>query len=196
MSNKIIIVAGYLAAGKSTFTIRLSKMINVSYLIKDTFKIALCESAKITNREEGSLFSAVTFDGMMYVVERLMETGYPVIIEGNFVPAGMKKVDEAGVIKAVIAKYGYQSLTFKFTGDTRILYERYIERDKLPERGDANRDFEEVPYEIFSQYCRNLDDFDVGGDVIKIDTTDFSKVEFDSYIEKARCFMNGDVIKM
>jgi hypothetical protein len=49
---------------------------------------------------------------MMYVAERLLETGFPFIIEGNFVPAGLKETDEAGVIKALIQKYGYQSLTF------------------------------------------------------------------------------------
>jgi deoxyadenosine/deoxycytidine kinase len=42
--SKVIVVEGYLAAGKSTFTRQLSKAINVPYLIKDTFKIALCES--------------------------------------------------------------------------------------------------------------------------------------------------------
>jgi len=141
MNKKIIIVAGYLASGKSTFARRLSKEISIPYLIKDTFKIALCDSVSITSREEGRRFSAVTFDGMMYVAERLMETGFPIIIEGNFAPAGLKKVDEAGVIRALIQKYGYQSLTYQFEGDTKILHERYIEREKTPERGDANRDF-------------------------------------------------------
>jgi len=191
MNKKIIIIEGYLAAGKSIFTRQLSKEINVPYLIKDTFKIALCENVPITNREESSRFSAVTFDAMMYVTERLMEVGYPIIIEGNFVPPGLKKADEAGVIKALIEKYRYQSLTYKFTGDTQVLYERYIERDKLPERGDANRDFEEVTYERFSEYCHNLDKFSVGGEVIKVDTTDFEKVDFTRHIEKANMFIKA-----
>jgi hypothetical protein len=167
----------------------LSKEINVPYLIKDTFKIALCDNFPITNREDSSRFSAVTFDGMMYVTERLMEVGYPIIIEGNFVPPDMKKVNEAGVIKALIDKYNYQSLTYKFMGDTKVLYERYIERDKLAERGDANRDFEEVPYERFSGYCHKLEKFNVGGEVVKVDTTDFSRVDYAEYIEKARLFI-------
>ena len=153
ISKAIIIIEGYLASGKSTFARLLSKAIRIPYIVKDTFKIALCESVQITTREEGSRFSAVTFDAMMYVAERLMETGYPVIIEGNFVPPGMKAVDEAGVIESLIRKYSFQSLTYKFMGDTRFLYERYIEREKSPERGDANRDFEEIPFENFGRYC-------------------------------------------
>ena len=186
--KRIIVVEGYLAAGKSTFTRQLSEAINVPYLIKDTFKIALCESIPITNKEEGSRFSAVTFDAMIYVVERLMETSYPIIIEGNFVAAGMKKKDEAGVIKALVDKYAYQPLTYKFIGDTRVLYDRYIERNSLPERGDANRDFVEPSYDVFDKYCNNLSNFSIGGKVEIIDTTDFSKVDFTKYIEIARLF--------
>ena len=164
-------------------------MINVPYLIKDTFKIALCETVSITNREEGSRFSAVTFDAMMYVVERLMETNHPIIIEGNFVATGMKKKDEAGIIKELLDKYAYQALTYKFIGDTQVLYDRYIERNRLPERGDANRDFVEPSYDDFDSYCHNLSKFNIGGNVEIIDTTDFKQVDFMNYIEKARLFM-------
>jgi predicted kinase len=90
LKGKLIVITGYLASGKSTFARRLSLTINVPYVIKDTFKIAICASIPITNREEGSRFSAVAFDGMMYIAERLLETGRSVIIEGNFVPYGVK----------------------------------------------------------------------------------------------------------
>lgn len=119
MNRKIIIVEGYLASGKSTFALRLSKAIHVPYLIKDTFKIALCESVSVTDRHESSRFSAVTFDAMMYVTERMFEAGYPIIIEGNFVPAGVKKTDESMRIQQLINQYGYKALTFKFMGTHR-----------------------------------------------------------------------------
>lgn len=158
--------------------------------MKDTFKSALCKSVSIANRNEGSLFSAVTFDAMMYVTERLFETGSPVIIEGNFVPGGVKKVDEAGVIKQLIDKYDYAPLTFKFMGNTQILYERFIAREKTPERGQANKVGVDVSYEMFDQWCHNFDNFNVGGEIIEVDTTDFTKVNFSEYIESARQFMS------
>ena len=195
LNGKVIIIAGYLASGKSTFARQLSAEISVPYLVKDTFKTALCESVVISNREDSSLYSAVTFDGMMYVTERLIETGHPIIIEGNFVPKGMIKVDEAGVISTLLEKYSCQSLTYRFMGDTQTLYERYIEREKSPDRGAANRDFTEVPFDKFNRYCRNLDDFCVGGKIVDIDTTDFKNVDFKSHFETARLFIgsNGDL---
>jgi predicted kinase len=189
MNPCIIIVTGYLASGKSTFALRLSKALNVPYLIKDTFKIALCENASVISIDESSRFSAVTFDGMMYVTERFMETGHPIIIEGNFVPAGIKKTDEAGTIKKLIEKYTCHPLTYKFVGDTRILHKRYIERDKLPERGQVNAMLGDIPHNDFDRLCHNLDAFAVGGETVEVDTTDFEKVDFERHIETARKFL-------
>ena len=191
MNKKIIIVEGYLASGKSTFALSLSKAIGVPYLIKDTFKSALCNNIEIANRSESSKFSAVTFDAMMYVVERLMESGYPIIIEGNFAPSGIKKTDEAGEIQRLIETHEYQSLTCKFKGDTKILHKRFVEREATAERGQANKLGFEVEYKDFDRWCHNLDLFDVGGDVIEVDTTDFSKVEFAELVNAAKRFVKG-----
>ena len=178
MNKKIIIVEGYLASGKSTFALNLSKAIGVPYLIKDTFKSALCKNIEIANRSESSKFSAVTFDAMMYVVERLMESGCPIIIEGNFAPR-------------LIETHEYQSLTYKFKGDTKILHKRFVEREATAERGQANKLGFEVEYEDFDRWCHNLDSFDVGGDVIEVDTTDFGKVEFAELVNSAKRLVNG-----
>ena len=188
--KKIIIIAGYLASGKSTFALRLSKEINVPYFIKDTFKSAICAKIPITNRDEGRRFSAATFDAIMYVTERFMETGYPLIIEGNFVLGGYMKANEAEMINALIEKYDYQSLTYIFVGDTSVMCDRFNERERLPERGQANQVFSEMTHEDFSKLLPPLGDFIVGGEIIKIDTTDFDKVDFENHIETARLFLN------
>jgi predicted kinase len=187
--KKIIVVCGYLAAGKSTFAVRLSRALRIPYLLKDTSKTALCAAETFNDQKDSSRFSAITFNGMMYVAERLLETGFPFIIEGNFVPAGLKETDEAGVIKALIEKYGYQSLTFKFYGDTGVLHKRFIERDKSTERLQLLKMFAEPTFDFFEDGCRNLDAFSIGGIVKAIDATDFARVDFDAYIEEARVFM-------
>ena len=189
MNRKIIVITGYLASGKSTFAQRLSSELNIPYIIKDTFKSALCASIDIDSREESSRFSAVTFDAMMYVAERHIETGNPFIIEGNFVPGGIKKTDEAGVIKALLEKYNCQSLTFKFIGDTKILHKRFIKRDILPERGQANTIGYEPSYDEFNLWCHNLGDFDVSGETVAVDTTDFEAVDFELNIKLAQGFL-------
>jgi predicted kinase len=191
--GKIIIIQGYLASGKSTFARRLSKELNVPCLVKDNFKSAIFDSVN-ASQSESSRFSVMTFAGMMYVTERLLETGKPVIIEGNFVPPGVKPVDECGVIKALISKYQCEPLTFKFTGDTRVLHRRFVEREKTPERGKANAGAGEPPtLEEFITYCQNLEAFNVGGEVVAVDTSDFDRVDFTRLIEAARLFLSDEV---
>lgn len=191
MNRIMIVICGYLAGGKSTFARMLSKELNVPCFIKDTFKIAICEHISVISKADKSRFSTVTFDAMMYAAERLMETGLPVIIEGNFVPKGVKSVDEAGVIQALVDKYQYQTLVFKFTGNTRVLCDRFNAREKLPERGDVNRGDSELSYDVFDAYCRSLDAFDVDGITIHVNTTDFTSIEFEGLIDTARCVL-GD----
>jgi predicted kinase len=187
--GKIIIVEGYLASGKSTFARRLSKELNVPYLIKDTFKSAMFESVDAGHAEQ-SRFSVITFAAMMYVTERLLETGNPLIIEGNFVPQGVKPVDECGVIKALLEKYQAEALTFKFIADTRVLHKRFIERNRTPERGRANTASYEPTYDEINTWCKNLDAFSAGGEVITVDTSDFGAVDFSRLVEAARIFIN------
>ena len=189
MNRKIIVIAGYLAAGKSTFARRLSAELKIPCLIKDTFKSALCASVDINNREDSSRFSAVTFDAMLYVTERLIEVGTPVILEGNFVPKGLKRIDEAGAIKTLIDKNNCDPLTFKFTGDTAILHNRFVKRDITPERGHANMLFYEPSLAEFDTWCHNLDPFDIGGEVVEVNGTDFHLTDFERHVETARMFL-------
>lgn len=47
MENKLIVIQGYLAAGKSTFVRKLSKALGVPCFVKDTLKSALCKSVEL-----------------------------------------------------------------------------------------------------------------------------------------------------
>ena len=78
-------------------------------------------------------------------------------------------------------------------GNTRVLYERYIERDKSPERGDVNRDFEEITYEAYDRYCHSLDSFSVGGIVVAVDTTDFNSIDTRGHIDIARQSLQNQI---
>ena len=48
----------------------------------------------------------------------------------------------------------------------------------------------DVPYDTFNQWCHNLDSFDIGGETVRIDTTNFSSVNFMTYIKLAKGFMD------
>ncbi len=186
--KKIIVIRGYLASGKSTFATRLSETFNLPCFIKDTFKIALCKNIELHSRAEKSAFSAVTFDAMMFTAEQLMKCGVSLIIEGNFMPTGIKKIDEAGEIRSLVKKYRYDALVLDFSGDISVLYKRFTERESSSERGNVNT-VGTISQEVFNTWCHNMDGFVMGDNVIHIDTTDFNQVDFDEYIAEVEKFL-------
>ena len=189
MNKKIIIVAGYLAAGKTTFALELSKKLHIPVFCKDLIKIALNRNILVDNRDDSKRLSAATFDAIAFITERIMETSNPLITEANFVMNGNHGgIKEGEVLKTLVEKYGYQALTYVFVGDTRVLCDRFNEREKTSKRGEANKLGTELSYEDYEKYIAPLGDFSIGGKIIKIDATDFSAVDFEKYIETARIF--------
>ena len=75
-------------------------------------------------------------------------------------------------------------------GNTQVLHQRFLQREKTAERGEVNKIGMDVSYDTFSQWCHNFDDFDIGGETIRVDTTDFSNVDFNTCIRLAKEFMD------
>lgn len=92
-------------------------------------------------------------------------------------------------------KYQYSVLTVTLTGDYKVIYQRFLERDASPDRHRGHvvndcypekegcdteeRQRKTLSYENFVQGIgrRGFDAFSVGGERIKVDTTDFSKID-------------------
>ena len=67
MNNKLIIVIGILAGGKTTFSIELSQQINIPCFNKDLIKIELNKNIEINNRDDSKKLSAATINIMMHI---------------------------------------------------------------------------------------------------------------------------------
>ena len=194
MINKgsIIIITGYCAAGKTTFAAKLSQRLGIPYFSKDLVKIALNRSFPVESGADSRQLSAIAFDAIAFNAERLMEVRLPLIVEANFT---MKEnhggVKEGEVLRGLVARYNYRSLTYVFLGDLPVLYKRFMARDALPERGAANKMWGEYTYGDYLEDNVHLADFNIGGEIVKIDATDFGAVDFCKYIKVAHTFLEG-----
>jgi predicted kinase len=194
MNKKLIVVAGDLAAGKTTFALKLSKELHIPCFCKDLLKNALAAHVPVNNREDGRKLSAATFDAMAYITARFMEASLPLIIEANFVMGENNGgVKEGAVIRALAESHHYQTLTFLFSGNAKVLHRRFLNRSNKTDRR-ANRVFFEPTLEDFERISLTLKCFDIGGKSEKIDTTDFDKADFAHHLETARVFMGLDEV--
>jgi cytidylate kinase len=186
MVGKIIIITGYCATGKTTLSRKLSKEFNILCFNKDFIKAVLGKNLDIATIEERSRLSVTTFNIMVHIMETFMEQNKPIIVESNFKPS------EGEIIKDLLKKYKYRSLTFLLVGDIKILHERFLERDNTPERDKANRSEGTLDdYNKFERVIKPLGEFNVGDKMIKIDTSDFEKINYDKCIEEVRTFLNN-----
>ena len=121
-----------------------------------------------------------------------MKAGQPFILENN-----VEYSSEHG-IKKLLEQHQYSALTITLTGDYKVIYRRFLERESSPDRhrghvvNDCYPEKKEsdlktpnaktVSYENFARGIeqRGFDVFCVDGRQIKVDTTDFSKVNMEA----------------
>ena len=172
----------------------IAEQMKLPVISKDTIKEFLYDNVGFQSREEKVNLGIASMEIMYYTAGQLMKAGQPFILENNF------EYSSAHGIKTLLAKYQYPALTITLTGDYKVIYQRFLERDLSPERHRGHvvndcypekkkRSPEElraasIPYETFihSIEKRGFDAFFVGDKRIKVDTTDFSKIDMDKIL--------------
>lgn len=186
-----ILIAGMPASGKSTMAKAIAEKWKLPVISKDSIKELLFDNIGFRSRAEKVSLGIASMEIMYYVAAQLMKAGQPFIMENNF-----ENSSERG-IKTLLKKYQYPALTITLTGDSKEIYRRFRERDISPDRhrGHVVNDcFPEkkehsseeikaasISYEAFvnSVEQRGFNDFFVGNRQIKVDTTDFSKIDME-----------------
>ena len=189
-----ILVTGIPAAGKSTMAKELGKQLNIPVISKDSIKEILFDTVGFKCRSEKVALGIGAMEIMYYCAEQLMQTGAPFILENNFENSSKEGLEK------ILDKYQYTPITVVMTGDYRVIYERFLERNQSPERHRGhvvNTQYPEVSptnevgtvlYEHFVGGIKNrgMDSFCIGENRIVVDTTDFSNVDIDTIIQNIR----------
>lgn len=191
-----ILVTGIPAAGKSTMAALLADKLKLPVISKDSIKELLFDNVGFKSRQEKVNLGTAAMEIMYYVAEQLMRQGKPFILENNF-----ENVSKEG-LDALLAKYGYSALTVTLTGDYRVIYQRFLERNASPDRhrghvvndcypekevhGKNQAQVNSIRYEdyLYGIEHRGFDSFIANGGQIKVDVTDFSKVDMDLLLKK------------
>ena len=194
-----ILVTGMPAAGKSTMAEIMSERLKLPVVSKDAIKELLFDNVGFQSREEKVNLGIVSMRIMYNAAGQLMKAGQPFILENNF------EASEHG-IENLLEKYHYSALTVTLTGDYKVIYQRFLERENSPDRhrGHVVNDcypekkknnlktlkVKTISYENF--VCgiekRGFDAFCVDGKQIKVDTTDFSKINMEELFSQIKAW--------
>lgn len=187
-----ILVTGIPASGKSTMAEALSEKLKLPVISKDTIKELLFDRIGFQSREEKVNLGIASMEIMYYAAKQFMKVRQPFILENNF-----ENSSKEGIM-TLLADYKYSALTILLTGDYKVIYHRFLERNISPDRHRGHvindcypekkeRTIEELKaasicYEdyLYGIKHRGFDTFCVDGSRIVVDTTDFSKVDMEN----------------
>ncbi len=195
-----ILVTGIPAAGKSTMAEAIAEKLQLPVISKDIIKELLFDHVGFQSREEKVKLGIASMEIMYYAAGQLMRAGQPFILENNF-----EYSSEHG-LKALLDKYQYPALTITLTGDYKAIYQRFLERETSPDRhrghvvndcypekgcGAEKRKVKSISYEdyVYGIEQRGFNTFSVEGRQIKVDTTDFAKIDMEKLFAQIAAWM-------
>lgn len=123
-----ILVCGVPASGKSYMARQLSDILGIPMFSKDDIKERLFDTVGFRSREEKVALGVGAMEVMYYAAGQVLSVGGSVILENNF-----ETVSIPG-IRGLLERFGCRTVTVELTGKAEMLYRRFLERDRSPER--------------------------------------------------------------
>jgi predicted kinase len=176
----ILLIAGASATGKTTFSKYASSKLNLPLFCKDEIKQIVWDKEQYEknslhfNKINGIIAYEITY----YFTEQMMKTRTSFILESNFRKQAENKLNE------LIKLYNYKAITVLFDTDVEILHKRFLKRDQMAERHPGLKS--EGFYNDINVFKNGIvEDKEFGiGKVLKINTNDFSRVDYNMIIQK------------
>ena len=167
---KLIIIAGYLAALKSTLASRLEHDLNIMRLSKDSVKEVLGDTIGFNTREDNKNLSQTTFNLMRMFAEQCLTHQHSIMLESNF------KSNDYKALKTMKHYDDTHTLTIFSYGDLEVLYQRFNAREKV--RHPVHKAFPITHVDVFKEAQEDYQVSDALGKVITVDTTRFTEEDY------------------
>ena len=179
----LIIVTGLPATGKSTLATWLGKQLAIPFIHKDAIKEILFDVLGWSDRAWSQKIGAASIELLYYFAQMSLMAGKSIIIENTFRPdlasaklSALARQANAGTIQIICR------------ASTEVVYQRFQQRAEAGLRHPGH-----VDRQVLDEPKVSLDDrplrLDMDGEVIEIDTTDFSTVCYESILAQVKAIM-------
>lgn len=189
MKSMMIIVTGAPAAGKTTLSRNLAERFHLPAINKDDIKELLFDSLGIKDKEWALKLGMTSFQLLFMFVEKMMQTGRPFIVEGNFDNNHSTKH-----FMELKSRYNCKVVQLFCHAQDEVLYERYAVRDSSGKRHPGHLRMSEG-FEEYEKMMENKNfKLDIDGSVnLDMDTTNFENVDFQKiYDEVEKLLAEGE----
>ncbi len=182
----LIIVTGLPAAGKTTLATWLSKQLTIPFITKDPIKEILFDVLGWSDREWSKRLGTASIEIMYYFAQASLMAGGSIILDNPFRP------DLASAKMSALARQANAgTIQIICRANPEVAYQRFKQRAEAGLRHPGHLDMQ-----IMDELKVSLEDrplrLDIGGEVIEVDTTDFSAVHYESILAKVKAIISGN----
>lgn len=173
----VIIITGLPGTGKTTLGKKLAEEFCLPFICKDDIKELLFDSLGWQDREWSKKIGGTSYDLLYYITESLLQAGKSLIVETNFNPkfANQKFLD-------LKEKYDFVPFQARCIADGEIIRDRFAKRAHSDARHPGHNDAENLDEWRPILLQGKIEALDIGGEIFDIDTSDFSKINFDGLV--------------
>lgn len=167
-NNKLVLVNGDIATGKSHFALILKERFNLPLYTKDEFKERFADESPCSTYQESHLLSIKAMNALIDEFIKNAPKNADLILEANFREEHLKEIER------IAKQYHYQILNLNLVGTPEVLYQRYVNRRDNENRHPVHAINKLNNFESFKNYCESRKKEYKCGKVIEINTDDFS----------------------
>ena len=180
----LILVNGLPCTGKTTIAKEVSKRLGYPLITKDSIKEVLFDHFGYSSRSWSKKLSLATYEIMFTQAKSMVKSGYSLVLEANF----PRKLTEEKINKLGDPR-NFILLELWCVTDPDTLLVRFKTRSISNSRHPGHLD-SIVFYELQELTKKGEDGhLGLGGAIIKINTTDYSQVDFPSIINNIQDYI-------
>jgi ADP-ribose pyrophosphatase YjhB (NUDIX family)/predicted kinase len=180
----LILVTGLPAAGKTTLSVWLSKQLAIPFINKDAIKEILYDGLGWSDREWSKKLGAASIEIMFYIAQASLMAGRSIILDTPLRP------DLASVeISALVRQTHTGTIQIICRADPAVAYQRFEQRAMAGIRHPGHLDMQTLG-EAKASFAQNRPlRLDIDGEVIEVDTNDFSTLRYEPVLAQIQSIM-------
>jgi predicted kinase len=175
----VVIVTGPPASGKSSIAESIAEGLPAPLLAKDPIKEALFDALGTGDPAWSKKLGLATYAILFRALEQEVRAGRSCVLEANFDHA-----EASAQLAALQLRTPFRALQIVCAASREALLERFVARSDSRHPGHIDDErLEDVEESIDAGRWRALE---LQGELIEVDTTDWSAVDVDALVERAR----------